>query len=150
MPNLSCFDVAKYILSLNDSDAGDLMSNLKLQKLVYYSQGFSLALLHRPLFNQHIEAWKHGPVIPDLYQQYKQYGSGSIPVDNLNIDFDKFSNDEKDLLCDVFHMYGQYSAWKLRNFTHEEPTWINAYNQGAGTEITVDSLSKYFSTQIES
>lgn len=149
MPNLSCSDVAKYILSLNDSDAGDLISNLKLQKLVYYTQGFSLAILKRPLFSETVEAWMHGPVVPALYHEYKEYGSGPIPVEGLNIDFDKFSPDEKELIEDVFHMYGQYSAWKLRNLTHEEPTWINAYDKGAYTEISLDSMAKYFSTQVE-
>ena len=149
MTNLTCFDVANYILSLNDNDAGDLISNLKLQKLVYYTQGFSLAILGKPLFNEKIEAWMHGPVIPDLYHKYKSFGSGAIDADNLDIDFSKFSEDEKDLIQDVFNMYGQYSAWKLRNLTHEEPTWIGAYGRGDSTEISLDSMKKYFLTQIE-
>ncbi|OCG77413.1 hypothetical protein A9G44_05055 [Gilliamella sp. Occ4-3] len=149
MTNLTCFDVANYILSLNDNDAGDLISNLKLQKLVYYTQGFSLAILGKPLFNEKIEAWMHGPVIPDLYHKYKSFGSGAIDTDNLDIDFSKFSEDEKNLIQDVFNMYGQYSAWKLRNLTHEEPTWIGAYGRSNSTEISLDSMRKYFLTQIE-
>lgn len=149
MKNLTCFDVANYILSLNDNDAGDLISNLKLQKLVYYTQGFSLAIFGKPLFNEKIEAWMHGPVIPDLYHKYKSFGSGAIDTDNLDIDFSKFSEDEKNLIQDVFNMYGQYSAWKLRNLTHEEPTWIGAYGRSDSTEISLDSMRKYFLTQIE-
>ncbi|HSX79064.1 MAG TPA: type II toxin-antitoxin system antitoxin SocA domain-containing protein, partial [Candidatus Saccharimonadia bacterium] len=61
---LDCYDVAQYFLAKADEDAGDLMSNLKLQKLVYYAQGFALALLDKPLFPQCIEAWIHGPVVP--------------------------------------------------------------------------------------
>lgn len=59
---LTCFDVADYFLTQsnetqsNDENSGDFLSNLKLQKLVYYAQGFSLALLNRPLFNEEIEA----------------------------------------------------------------------------------------------
>jgi len=134
---------------LNDDDAGDLISNLKLQKLVYYSQGFSLAILDNKLFSERIEAWMHGPVIPDLYHEYKQYGSGAIPVINIDLNYDIFSADERDLLNDVFQMYGQYSAWKLRNLTHEEPTWINAYSKGACSEISTDSMKEYFLTQVE-
>jgi uncharacterized phage-associated protein len=52
---LSCYDVAQYFLAKADADAGDLMSNLKLQKLVYYAQGFALALLDKPFFPQCIE-----------------------------------------------------------------------------------------------
>ena len=54
---LSCYDVAQYFLAQMDEDAGDLISNLKLQKLVYYAQGFALALYGRPLFPERIEAW---------------------------------------------------------------------------------------------
>jgi uncharacterized phage-associated protein len=66
---LSCHDVAKYFLSLTDEDAGDLISNLKLQKLVYYAQGFHLALYDELLFEETIEAWTHGPVIPEMKQE---------------------------------------------------------------------------------
>lgn len=54
---LTCFDAADYFLSKIDEDAGDVITNLKLQKLVYYAQGFSLALCGRPLFAERIEAW---------------------------------------------------------------------------------------------
>ena len=59
---LSCHDVAKYFLALTDEDAGDLISNLKLQKLVYYAQGFHLALFDTPMFGEPIEAWTHVPL----------------------------------------------------------------------------------------
>jgi uncharacterized phage-associated protein len=51
------------------------MSNLKLQKLMYYAQGFSLVLFNKPLFPERIEAWIHGPVIPAVYHKYKGYGA---------------------------------------------------------------------------
>ena len=68
---LSCDDAAKYFLAQVSEDAGDLISNLKLQKLLYYAQGFHLALYDQPLFPEAIEAWTHGPVVPDLYRHYK-------------------------------------------------------------------------------
>ena len=61
------FDVARYILSRQDQNAGDTISNMKLQKLVYYAQGFALAITGKPLFQEDIEAWEHGPVAPALY-----------------------------------------------------------------------------------
>jgi len=63
---LTCHDVARYFLTLMSEENGDLISNLKLQKLVYYAQGSSLALWGNPLFSEKIEAWLHGPVIPVL------------------------------------------------------------------------------------
>ena len=57
---------ALYLLSKQDSEEPDI-SNLKLLKLLYYAQGTFLALYGRPLFNESIEAWLHGPVVPDVY-----------------------------------------------------------------------------------
>ncbi|WP_208932366.1 Panacea domain-containing protein [[Haemophilus] ducreyi] len=59
-----------YFLSqCNSEENGDLISNLKIQKLVYYAQGFSLAINNKPLFSEKIQAWTHGPVTPELYNK---------------------------------------------------------------------------------
>ncbi|WP_208937066.1 Panacea domain-containing protein [[Haemophilus] ducreyi] len=127
-----------YFLSqCNSEENGDLISNLKIQKLVYYAQGFSLAINNKPLFSEKIQAWTHGPVTPELYNKYKQYGNGALPTTDLDIDFDKFSNEEKDLLNDINDVYGQFSAWKLRNNKLSKFTWQelrNSPRHGCGTE----------------
>lgn len=104
---LNCYDIAKYFLCLVDEEAGDLISNLKLQKLVYYAQGFHLAIYNIPLFHEPIEAWTHGPVIPDLYHEYKQYGLGAIPQPD-NVDFSKYDETTKKLLDEVYSVFGQF------------------------------------------
>ena len=142
---LTCYDIAKYFLAQVDEDAGDLISNLKLQKLVYYAQGFHLALFDDPLFYEKIEAWTHGPVVVDLYHEYKQHGSGSIPIPN-DVDFAVYSNDIRELLDEVNSVFGQFSAWKLRNMTHEEPPWLDAKDDAG--EISHESMKEYFRTQI--
>ena len=76
---LTCFDAADYFLSKIDEDAGDVITNLKLQKLVYYAQGFSLALCGRPLFAERIEAWQHGPVCPLFSQSTKRAAPSASP-----------------------------------------------------------------------
>ena len=143
---LSCYDVAKYFLSLADEDAGDLISNLKLQKLVYYAQGFHLAIFDKPLFLEPIEAWNHGPVIPELYHSYKQYGAGNIPPP-ADVNFSIYDQNTRDLLDEVYSVLGQFSAWKLRNMTHEEPPWRDASTNV--NIITHDALKEYFKTQLE-
>jgi uncharacterized phage-associated protein len=94
---LSCDDAAKYFLAQVSEDAGDLISNLKLQKLLYYAQGFHLALYDEPLFPEAIEAWTHGPVVPDLYRHYKKYGAGAIPCPE-DIEFSIYDEETKSLL----------------------------------------------------
>ena len=137
----SLTDVAKCFLYLDDENEGDGISNLKLQKLVYYAQGFHLALFDKPLFDDQISAWTHGPVVESLYHQYKVHGSNSIP---LPADFDKeaLSESEFGLIAEVFEVFGQFSAWKLRNMTHEESPWIN--HEKYASVIPQSEIAEYF------
>lgn len=145
------FDVAKYFLSRQDVEAGDTISNMKLQKLVYYAQGFTLAITGKPLFMETIEAWEHGPVVPVLYRQYKEYGAGSIPPprEAPEVISAHFDAAQLEILGEVYDVYGQYSAWKLRNFTHEETPWLEHFNKRVNT-ITHEDMSNFFVTQINS
>ena len=142
---LICFDVADYFLAKTEEDAGDTISNLKLQKLVYYAQGFALAILGHALFEEKIEAWQHGPVVPELYQKYKSYGAGGIPMPE-HVDYSKFSKDVQKLLDDVYYVYGQFSAWKLRNMTHEETPWKTTANNAT---IPLPVMQDYFKTLVD-
>ncbi|MCS3839524.1 putative phage-associated protein [Pseudomonas sp. JAI111] len=140
----SSIDAAKFFLAQANEDAGDLVSNLKLQKLVYYAQGFHLAVFDRPLFDEQIEAWTHGPVVPSVYHHYKQHGSGSIPFPT-DFDANVFSVQQMDLLNEVQQIYGQYSAWRLRELTHEEAPWKNNFKPGAvSLEIPVEEMRTFF------
>lgn len=122
----TALEVASWFLNYNDekmySDGADYISNLKLQKLLYYAQGTFLAITDSPLFEDAIEAWMHGPVVPSVYHAYKNNGDHGIePPDNFDPSI--FSNEETELLTEVYDEFGQYSAWKLRNMTHEETPW---------------------------
>jgi uncharacterized phage-associated protein len=135
--------VARYFLAKVDEDVGDGISNLKLQKLVYYAQAYHLALYGEPLFREQVEAWEHGPVVPELYRQYKAYGSGNIPAP---ADFDPAEYDERttDLLDEVFEVFGQYSAWKLRQLTHQERPWVEAYDESARDRVISHPVMREF------
>jgi len=138
----TALNIAKFFLSKVDEDAGDLISNLKLQKLLYYAQGFHLALYDEPLFAEEIKAWTHGPVIPDVYHHFKEYGDEAIPAPTKA---PRFSREVTQFLNEVYKVYGQFSAWKLRNMTHGESPWKNAPSAGV---ISHDSLRTYFKTQL--
>lgn len=144
----SCYDVANYFLARNDPEVGDLISNLKLQKMVYYAQGFSLAVLGGPLFSERIEAWDHGPVVLVLYHAFKKHGAGPIPQQkSLNEAEIPFTMEQLELLNEVHFVYGQFSAWKLRNMTHEETPWQDAFEEGSA--ISPESMREYFQTLVE-
>ena len=139
-------DVAQYLLKLDEQHGGEGISNLKLQKLAYYSQGFFGAIHDKPLFKEKIEAWTHGPVIPELYHEYKCYGSNLIPSSNISSE-PSLSKEEMELISEVYDVFGQFSAWKLRNMTHEESPLKD--NEGEAGEISFDEMKRYFKTRIE-
>lgn len=96
----------------------------KLQKLCYYAQALHLAVFGTRLVNVEFEAWRHGPVCPELYNKYRVYGSKTIEVDkenipNINEDDEKFIN-----LVNV--IYGELTADQLETLTHSEDPWIQA------------------------
>jgi len=140
-------DVAKYALASVDAEENDI-SNLKLQKLCYYAQGLVSAMRGTRLFWERVVAWDHGPVIQELYHQYKGNGSQPIPVIN-DFDFDTFEPRDRKALDDIFGHYGQFSPWRLRNMTHEEKPWLEAYNHSQGGEIPIESMIQFFRPQID-
>ena len=143
----TCFDVANYFLKRQNEEAGDLMSNMKLQKLVYYSQGFCLAMTGKPLFPEPIVAWDHGPVCLPLYHEYKKYKSGAIPIPYDADAFNVFTEEIRNVLDLVHTYYGQFAAWKLSCLTHEETPWIKAFRR-KNPEISHKEMKTYFKTQV--
>ena len=140
---ISAIQVAQYLLALAHSK-GDQISNLKLQKLLYYLQGFSLVVNNKPLFPEPIEAWTHGPVVASVYHKYSKYGNNHIPAKEG--DRDILDKDVQEFIDEVYSEYGRYSAWKLRQMTHMEPPWKDAYRVDvSGVVITHKAMIDYFS-----
>lgn len=132
--NHSASDVAKWFLQRNfvqmEAEDAEYISNLKLQKLLYYAQGVYVAVTGRCLFDDNIVAWEHGPVVIDVYHEYANYGASGIEYDKDNPPKESYTEEEMDILEKVYQYFGQYSAWKLRNMTHEERPWkITPRNQ---------------------
>lgn len=142
-------DVAEYLIALNTQkceEGESRLSNLKLQKLVYYAQGFFGAIYNEPLFEEPIEAWMHGPVVPALYHEYKKFGSNPIVNHNGDANFN-LSDQEKELLQEVYEVYGQFSAWRLRDMTHTESPWLN-HEKTTGV-ITFEEMKDFFKTRLK-
>lgn len=141
-------DIAKKLIRMADWDTangGDNMTNLRLQKLLYYEQGYHLAKFESPLFEEDVEAWIYGPVVPVVYDYYKQYGSQILPVPSDEIDL---SEDEETLFGEVFEAYREFSAIGLMNLTHKERPWLRAVPHDRGTVISQESMKKFFKTQL--
>lgn len=141
-------EIAKKIIAQSNPDCGDTITNMKLQKLLYYMQGFHLAFFDEPLFEDEIEAWMYGPVVPSVYEEYKACGSAGLDVNSDDVII-SLNEEEEDMFNQVYEAYGQFSALKLMNMTHAEAPWRLAH-PGYGNIISKDSIKAYFSTQIES
>jgi len=145
----TCFDVANYFLKRQDVEVGDMMSNLKLQKLVYYAQGFYLAYTDQPLFPEPLMGWEHGPVCVPLYNKYKGYKSRALPIPESDDAINMFDPKTLMILNTVQKLYGQFAAWKLRNLSHMDFPWFMAYaNRRA--EIPKEEMRAYFKKKIAS
>ncbi len=142
----SASKVAKYFIWKASKDK-KIITNKKLQKLLYYAQGWHLALKNKPLFEEDIQAWVHGPAIPSIYEQYKRFGFENI---NIPIDMSEISSlKDDDLLNEVWKVYGKYDAEYLETLTHNEEPWQKAREglcagDASTNVITKEELQKYF------
>lgn len=134
-------DVAAYILKTHGA-----MTAMKLQKLVYYSQAWSLVWDERPIFADRIEAWANGPVVPTLYEQHRgQFMLSSLGDGNA----DALTEDERETVAGVLKFYGDKDSQWLSDLTHRETPWREA-RQGlrdgerGNVEITHAALFEYY------
>ena len=139
----SALTVAKWFLYRNqievENGSADYISNMKLQKLLYYAQGASLALLDKPIFNDEILAWEHGPVVRTVYRAYKSNGSNGIEYGG---DYcGSIKEEDENILEQVYNIFGQYSASGLRNMTHRETPWLETNRNNV---ISLDLIKNYF------
>ncbi|MCC8369490.1 MAG: DUF4065 domain-containing protein [Rickettsia endosymbiont of Oxypoda opaca] len=139
---LSCFDVANYFLVLVDREAGDTITQLKLQKLVYFAQGISLALFNKPLFNEEIEAWEFGPVAPKLRIPFGNLKNGPIAAPG-EMDFDIYNQQQKGFIYKIYSVYGEHTAHYLSNLTHTHSIWQEAIKR-EDTTITKQEMQNFF------
>lgn len=140
-------EIAEFFLTMLDLSAGDTMSNLQLQKLLYFAQGFSLAINDKPIFEEDIEAWISGPVVPTVFFTYEKYRY-SLPMPK-RINLKKFSKKEHDLVVEVYETYGQFAAWRLKDLSNiDGGPWKRTYKIGENRVISHSLLKEYFLTQI--
>ncbi|SFU00449.1 Panacea domain-containing protein [Paraburkholderia aspalathi] len=109
-----------FIHRLTNPDSGDNVTHLKVQKLLYFAQAWHLMLLERPLFEEGMQAWAHGPVVPSVFHVFKGLGWEALPVDGAAEGIDEES---EEILEQVVDIYGDYSAKRLEQMTHAEDPW---------------------------
>ncbi len=138
----SALNIAKWFVAYGAHIGAD-RSNLKLQKLLYYAQGHYLASAGKPLFNEEIEAWSHGPVVADVYHEFKGRGSSDL---NLSPDdpftFDLIDVQTQQYLLQVWGAYAKFGAWSLREMTHKEAPWLSIFKMGIRHQVIPKAVIK--------
>jgi uncharacterized phage-associated protein len=156
--------VANYFLGLAEKD-GKTLDPMKIQKLVYLAHGWYLALTGKPLVTERIEAWLYGPVIRSLYSAFQDAGSGPIQAPAREAQFadgklafvvspriqDSASDETRQILDEVWRVYGGFTAVQLSNLTHQpgspwEITW-NSSKDKEGLVIDDKLIQQYFENQ---
>lgn len=139
----NAIDIANWFLNENrkqmNFEDSEYITNLKLQKLLYYAQGYYLSQKNESLIKEDFLAWEHGPVIRTIYDKFKRYGSNGIQYeDDYNDNLDEETNS---ILKKVYNHFAQYTAWKLRDMTHNEEPWKNTVRNNI---IPKKDIEKYF------
>ncbi|CUU89921.1 prophage ps3 protein 01 [Campylobacter hyointestinalis] len=155
MTTISAIDTAKLALALlknSDDEIIEYTSRLKLLKLLYYIQGYHLAMFDAPLFKDKIEAWLHGPVVPSVYQWAKNLTDEKMQdeaMDEKQMGALNLHPQQTKLISEVLNIYNKYSAYGLRDKTHTEMPWLSVYEKDKNNEITQDSLKNFFIPLVE-
>lgn len=147
----SAFRLIPHILKrVNESQSA--VDPLKLQKLLYYIQAWSLVLREHPIFSEPLEAWVHGPVVPSVYRHYKghSYQVIYIPADPHSI-----GSEEAQVIDLVCETYGKKTGTFLENLTHSEDPWLQARSglkshQRSNRQISLKAMTRYYSKFLQS
>ena len=141
----TALDVANALIAKSHSVSSPI-SHMKLQKLVYFAFGWYGAITKQNLFEDEIQAWKFGPVVPDLYHRFKLYYLNPIPLNHFFASGSRLNPELLPLINKIWEVYGHFSAEELVNKTHEVGTpwhqaWFSPHNSYGSSNIAIDKAS---------
>lgn len=147
--------VADYFILKADAEAGDPITHLKLQKLLYYAQAWHLAIGGEELVKDEFEAWVHGPVARAIYERFQGKSWQPLSINQLATDPAKELNDDmRGFLDEVWDIYGQFGAKRLEVLTHSEAPWKEARAGLSPIErcekpISKETMKKFYGEQLK-
>lgn len=143
--------LANRILDIRQ-EAGESLTIMQLIKLAYIADGWTLALLNRPLVDEAPEAWQYGPVYRSIYNAFSGVGARPVTarahIRGTNVPIsENFSDEEEAIIRMVVNSYGKLSAYALSNLTHQTGTpWSDAFDDGQYTEISIEKMCSHFTS----
>ena len=134
-------EVAKYVVNFS-SQSGDRITQLKLQKILYYIQGTYLALKGCPAFSDEIMAWKLGPAVHSVYSAYKQYDDQPIPPSDSDVNMEP---EDQLFIAEIYKKFRGFTAAQLVDKTHNEAPWRDTTTNDV---ISIDSIRDFFANVV--
>jgi len=141
-------EIADHIIDICNK-SGQLITNILLQKLTYYTQAWFLALYNKPLFKEEFEAWKYGPVQPELYERFKSFGYGPI---NFKPETKILPDNIGEHIEMIIETYSEYSPSELVEISHKEKPWKDAYLETLQNDegiISKEEMKKYYEGKLK-
>ena len=136
----SALDVAKYVINHEHNEDREI-TNLRLQKLLYFVQAKVLVETGSPCFNDEMEAWDFGPVVPAVYYTYKVFGSLDITSDEASPVLNKVVSS---CINNILDYCQDFPTFQLVKITHKQSPWVTARRMGQKSVISKDSIMGYF------
>lgn len=134
-------DAARYFIVKAYEDGIEAeMTNMKVQKLLYYAQSLHLALYDEPLLAEEIQAWRYGPVCPPAYKFYSEFEAKQLPIPGQEF-LREIPGEKKQLLEEVWEYFGGYHAYLLSDMTHVEFPWKKARKGLSPEESSTEPIS---------
>jgi uncharacterized phage-associated protein len=139
--NIACFFIEKANKSFIDDNVAEGITNLKLQKLLYFAQAAYCSIYHFPLFFEPIVAWQYGPVVEEVYKKYKK--NRNQPIISCEGVQKELDSETMSFLDNIWNVFGKYSTAELVNISHSHKPWMDAY-QTKTKNISIDVLDEYY------
>jgi len=147
----SASHIANYFLWKANQDGVKNMTPMKLIKLVYFAYAWNLAIFDKRLFAEKVEAWRHGPVIPSIYHEFKRFGNSAIDeyavkleLETGSVSYPIINNKDQNTLRivdTVWKKYKQKSGLELSDITHQEDgAWNKVYDLGKNAEMRDEDM----------
>lgn len=147
MKTTKVLDIANYFIIRANEKAENDLTNLKLQKILYFAQGTYLGKMgaNTPLFAEPIEAWKLGPVVRDVYNTFSVCGASPITLLDIPDSSATLPVAIQNELSKIWDEYGKFSASYLVDLTHKQSPWLENYDEGSKNTIPQIDMALYFS-----
>lgn len=145
----SATDLSDYLVGKAKAENIEL-TPLKLQKILYYIQGWYLGFKDKPVFDEDILAWKYGPVVREVYDKFAPFGAQNIATSTYQPQTDcTFSQDDSDLINAVWDKYKGYKPTELVAMTHLSKPWKQVFNDPNNDIIYTDLMRDYFKQYVK-